>query len=89
MIALFLTSALFGSMLTIISFITRNYMSNTKMRFGDVVKAALLCIPENILIRFILAWTRMAAILFYRGKKTKWGEIKRYQIDSDQPESAA
>ena len=88
MIMLFLTYALFGSMLTVISFIARNYMSETKVHFGDVIKALLLCIPENIIIRFILAWTRMAAILFYRGKKTKWGEIKRYQISYNKEEQS-
>lgn len=82
-ILLFLVYALFGSMLTVISFVTRNYLSNTKVRFLDVVKAFLLCIPENVLIRFVMAWTRMVAIFFWRGKKTKWGQIKRVKIDYD------
>lgn len=86
MAALFLTYAFFGSILTVTSFATRNFLSDAKVSFGDIVKAILLCIPENIFLRFILAWTRLAAILFYRGKKTKWGEIKRYQIDYDQKE---
>lgn len=77
----FLIYALFGSILTVISFTTRNFLSDAKTSFGDVVKAFLLCIPENVLLRFLLAWTRLFAILFYRGKKTKWGQIKRYKID--------
>ena len=81
MITLFLVYALFGSMLTIISFLARNFLSDIRVRKRDVVKAFLLCIPENIFLRFLLAWTRMFSILFYRGKKTKWGRIKRYQID--------
>lgn len=77
----FLIYALFGSMLTVISFTTRNFLDDAKTSFGDMVKAFLLCIPENVLIRFLMAWTRLFAILFYRGKKTKWGKIKRYKID--------
>lgn len=87
MLILFLVYALFGSMLTIISFLARNFLSDIRVRKRDVIKAFLLCIPENILIRFVLAWTRLVSILFYRGKKTKWGSIKRYAIDYDSNKS--
>ncbi len=80
MLILFLVYAVFGSLLTVISYLSRNFLSDTHLGFGDVIKAFLLCIPENIGLRFIMAWTRLFAILFYRGKKTKWGQIKRYKI---------
>ena len=83
-LVLFLVYALFGAMLTVISFITRNYLSSIRVRPVDILKAFLLCIPENILIRFILAWTRILAVFFWRGKKTRWGEIKRKKIDYNQ-----
>ena len=83
MFIFFLAYALFGAVLTVISFLARNFVSDVKISFGDVIKAFLLCIPENILIRFIMAWTRIVAILFYRGKKTSWGRIKRYKINYD------
>lgn len=83
-IALFLIYALFGAMLTVISFVTRNYLSSIRVRPVDILKAFLLCIPENVLIRFILAWTRILAVFFWRGKKTRWGEIKRKKIDYNQ-----
>ena len=84
MIVFFLVYALFGSLLTVISFMTRNFVSTTRVSFKDIIKAFLICIPENMIIRFIMAWTRLFAILFYRGKKTKWGQIKRYKIDYNQ-----
>lgn len=84
MVAMLLVYALFGSMLTVISFITRNYLSNIRVRPVDILKAFLLCVPENLLIRFILAWTRILAVFFWRGKKTRWGEIKRKKIDYNQ-----
>ena len=61
----------------------KNFINETKLGFGDVIKAFLLCIPENIGLRFVMAWTRLLAILFYRGQKTKWGQIKRVKINYD------
>ena len=84
MILLFGIYALFGAILTVISFITRNYLSDIRVRPIDILKAFLLCIPEIVFIRFILAWTRILAIFFWRGKKTSWGKIKRSKIDYDQ-----
>ena len=81
MITLFLVYSLFGSILTVIAFLTRNFLSDARVSTKDVIKVFILCVPENIILRFILAWTRMAAILFYRGKKTNWGELERVKID--------
>lgn len=81
MILLFLTYAVFGSMLTVISFLTRNFLNDTQISGKDVFKSILLCIPENIVMRFILAWTRMASLLFYRGNRTKWGSITRVKTN--------
>lgn len=81
MVIFFFIYVLFGSLLTIISFLTRSFLSDTKIRFGDVIKAFLLCIPENMILRFILAWVRISSLLFYRGKHTKWGNIKRVKIN--------
>lgn len=80
MVIFFLAYALFGAMLTVISFLSRNFLSDIRIGLGDAVKAFLLCIPENIFLRFLLAWTRFFSILFYRGKKTNWGAIPRQQI---------
>lgn len=82
-IALFLVYAIFGSMLTVISFVSRNFLSKQRVRFTDIIKAFVLCVPENVFLRFIMAWTRMLAPLYMRGKKTKWGEIKRVKISYD------
>lgn len=81
MIIFFLTYALFCSLLTVISYITRNFLGDKPVRKRDILKAVLLCIPENIVLRFVMAWERMVALLFYRGSKTKWGSIKRVKIN--------
>lgn len=73
----------FGAILTVISFLTRAFLSDVKIDKKDVVKAFILCIPETLCLRFILAWTRIFALFFYRGKKTKWGRIQRVKINYD------
>ena len=83
MLIFYLTYALFCSLLTVISYITRNYLGEKSVRKRDVLKAILLCIPENIIFRFVMAWERMISLLFYRGNKTNWGKIKRYKINYD------
>ena len=87
-IALFLVYAIFGAMLTVISFVSRNFLSEQRVKFKDVMKAFLLCVPENVLLRFVMSWTRMVAPFYMRGKKTKWGEIKRVKISYDSDEGA-
>lgn len=81
MLILFLVYAIFGSLLTVISYLARNFLSDTHLSFGDVIKAFLLCIPENIGLRFIMAWTRLTAIFSYKRKNASWGQIKRYKIN--------
>ena len=83
MIIFYLTYALFCSLLTVISYIARNYLGEKPVRKRDILKAILLCIPENIIFRFVMAWERMISLLFYRGNKTNWGKIKRYKINYD------
>lgn len=80
MIAFFLIYAVFGAMLTVIAYLARNFRSDTHLGFSDVLRALLLCVPENAVIRLLLSWTRLIAVLFYRGKKTSWGKIRRYEI---------
>lgn len=87
MLALFLIYAVFGSLLTVISFTSRNFLSNQRVKFWDIIRAFLLCIPENVFLRMVLAWTRLLAPLYMRGKKTKWGKIKRVEIDYNSDES--
>ena len=83
MITFFLIYAVFGSMLTLISFLTRKFLSNTKIRVMDIIKVCLLCIPENVVLSFIMAWTRIFDILFYRGKKQNGDKLSVLKYDED------
>lgn len=79
-IALLLIYALFGAMLTVISFVSRSYLNKQRIKLRDILRAFLLCVPENLLIRIVMAFTRLFAPLYMRGKKAGWGEIKRVKI---------
>lgn len=80
-IALLVIYAVYGALLTVISFATRNFLSNHRVKLLDIFKAFLLCVPEVVFLRFVMALTRIFAPLFMRGKHTKWGKIKRVKID--------
>lgn len=86
-ISLLLIYAVFGAVLTVISFVSRNFLSKQRVDYKDVIKAFLLCIPENVVLRIIMSVTRMLAPLYMRGKNTKWGEIKRVKISYDSQEN--
>lgn len=86
-ISLLLIYAVFGAVLTVISFVSRNFLSKQRVDYKDVIKAFLLCIPENVVLRIIMSVTRMLAPLYMRGKNTKWGEIKRVKICYDSQEN--
>ena len=72
--------ALFGVVLTLVSFLTRNYSSSAKISGKDVIRAILLCIPETLYIHIVLLWTRIFALVFYK-RNQSWGKIKRVSID--------
>lgn len=84
MILFFLIYAVFGAALTLTSFLSRVYMQNTRLTPLDVVKAVLLCVAENVCLRFIQAFTRMTAFVGYRKRKNQWGQIKRQKMNLNQ-----
>lgn len=74
MILFFAVYAIFGATLTMISFLSRNFVSDVKISTKDMIKATLLSIPETLFLRFILAITRITSLFT---KKKGWGKIKR------------
>ena len=82
-VAIFVIYAVFGALLTVITFTTRNFLSEHRVKLCDILRAFLFCIPEVVFLRFVMAWTRMLAPLHMRGKKTKWGKIRRVKINYD------
>lgn len=75
----FLVYASFGTVLTLTAFLTRVHTQNFKICFSDMIKALLLCLFENIGLRFILAIVRMTAFIGYKEKRLSWGEFDRVE----------
>ena len=84
MILFFLIYAVFGAVLSLTAFFARMHTLNMKISAGDMLKALGLCFIEISVMRFILEWVRMMALIGYRKKKTDWGHIERYKMDIDE-----
>lgn len=83
MLLFFAIYAVYGAVLTLTAFFARVYTAELKMTPRDVLKAVVLCLFELVILRFILAWVRMAAFLGYKKKKQSWGRIERKKINFD------
>ncbi len=72
---------IYSVILSITAFFARIHTIDLKISFSDLIKAVFLCFVEISFLRFILAWTRMTALLRYRRMKSNWGKIKRNKIN--------
>ena len=77
MIHFFLLYALYGAILTMTAFFQRIYTQHLKIRPGDVAKACVMCLIENVFFRFFLDFIRATSFIGYRRRKHQWGQIKR------------
>ena len=77
MIYFYLLYAVYGAILTMTAFFQRIYTQNLKIRSGDVAKACVMCLIENVFFRFFLDFVRATSFIGYRKKKNQWGKIKR------------
>lgn len=85
MISFYLLYAVFGSVLTLTAFFQRVYTQGKSLSCKDVARALLLCLAENILFHFFLAYIRSTAFIGYRQKRLQWGEIQRKKQKSPLP----
>ena len=79
MIMFFIIYALFGCILTLVSFFSRIYMQRMHISFLDGLKAILLSGFELVGMRFILMLVRMFALITYKKNKDVWGVLERYK----------
>ena len=79
MLYFYLLYALYGSILTMTAFFQRIYTQNLKIRAGDIVKASVMCLMENLFFRFFLDFVRATSFISYRKTKHQWGKIKRFK----------
>lgn len=77
MVQFYLLYAVYGAILTMTAFFQRIYTQNLKISRGDIAKACVMCLAENLFFRFFLDFVRATAFVGYRKRKGEWGRIKR------------
>lgn len=80
MIYFYFIYSLFGALLSVVSFLARIYVNNTKISFWDIIKVLVLCLIEISVLRLYLSIVRMFSLIGYKKKKNQWGSIKRYKL---------
>lgn len=80
MILFFLIYVAYSAILSLTAFLARIHTIDLKLTALDVLKAIGLCALEVSCLRFILAFTRAAALVGYKKKKNSWGRIERKKI---------
>ena len=83
MIMFFVIYAVFGAVMSLTAFFSRVQTRDLKLSAGDVARALLLSIFEVTVLRFILATTRMIALVGYRRKERRWEKVERQKIDAE------
>ena len=83
MIMFFVIYAVFGAVMSLTAFFSRVQTRDLKLSAGDVARALLLSIFEVTVLRFILAITRMIALVGYRRKERRWEKVERQKIDAE------
>ncbi|MDO4290743.1 MAG: glycosyltransferase [Eggerthellaceae bacterium] len=82
MIMFFGIYAVFGAVMSLTAFFSRVQTRDLRLSATDVVRAVMLSIIEVTVLRFIMAVTRMLALVGYRKKERRWDKITRVEIDS-------
>lgn len=77
MLSLYLLYAVYGAVLTMTAFFQRIYSQNVHLSAGDVAKACVMCVLENVFFRLVLDVVRSTAFFGYRKRKLAWGRIRR------------
>lgn len=77
MILFFFLYVLYGAVLSITAFFSRCHTQNLKLKISDIFKAVLYCLFEVSVLRFIVAFIRMTALIGYKNKKHRWENITR------------
>ena len=83
MILFFLIYAVYGAIMSLTAFFSRVQTRDLHLSKLDVVRALCLSLFEVTILRFIMAVTRMLALVGYRKKDRRWDKITRTQIKAE------
>lgn len=82
MIVFFLIYAIFGAVMSLTAFFSRVQTRDLKLTALDAVRAVLLSLFEVTVLRFILAVTRMLALVGYRKRGRTWETVQRTTLNA-------
>ena len=75
--------AVFGAVMSLTAFFSRVQTRDLRLTALDIVRAVLLSLFEVTVLRFILAVTRMAALIGYRKRGRRWETVQRHTLDAE------
>ena len=75
--------AVFGAVMSLTAFFSRVQTRDLRLTALDIVRAVLLSLFEVTVLRFILAVTRMTALIGYRKRGRKWETVQRHALDAE------
>lgn len=82
MVVFFLVYAVFGAVMSLTAFFSRVQTRDLGLSAKDAFRAILLALFEITVLRFVLAVTRMFALMGYRRKRGQWERVARARIDA-------
>ncbi len=83
MIMFFGIYAVYGALMSLTAFFSRIQTRDLSLSLSDVFRALLLSIFEVTVLRFIMATTRMVALIGYKKKERRWDKITRTKINAE------
>lgn len=82
MVLFFGIYALFGAVMSLTAFFSRVQTRDLSISVADILRALLLSVVEVTALRFVMAVTRMGALLGYRKHKGHWEKAERRALNS-------
>lgn len=82
MIFFFILYALFGAVLSLTAFFSRALTRDLRLTAHDALRALSLAFIEITVLRFILAVTRMGALIGYHKRGRTWERVSRSELDA-------
>lgn len=82
MVLFFAIYAVFGAVMSLTAFFSRVQTRDLKLSGADILRALMLSVIEVTALRFVMAVTRMGALLGYRKHKGVWEKASRSRLNS-------
>lgn len=81
MVLFFAIYAVFGAVMSLTAFFSRVQTRDLKLSGADILRALMLSVIEVTALRFVMAVTRMGALLGYRKHKGVWEKASRSSLN--------